>query len=93
VTRKRLAAAQRPTIESATAKIEAGARELASLGVGIDAIRATLDDAFWIANDVIEGRRPRTGKTVKGGTQLEFPRTGDPRVVGQNHELEGHGIG
>lgn len=80
-------------IAAATAKIEAGARELASLGVGIDAIKQELDDAFWIANDVIEGRRKPTGKRVKGGTQLEFPRTGDPRVMGQNHELEGHGIG
>lgn len=61
-----------PTAESATAKIEAGAKELASLGVSLDAIRDTLDTAFWIANDVIEGRRKPTGKRVKGGTQLEL---------------------
>lgn len=66
-------------IAVATEQIESGARLLASLGVSVDAIKQTLDDAFWIANDVIEGRRPRTGYPVKGGTQMELPRSSVPR--------------
>ncbi len=56
---------RRASIAEKRAALEEGltscARGLAELGVGVDAVRQALDDAFWQANSVIDEKRRSAG--------------------------------